>query len=90
MSPLPAGRPADPPAERDDRRPNRLCPSLRFHNQNAAGRCLESPPHDDHPITTRFSPERAIGFEETVLDILPSMVEAQQMYQRLGFEAHSP
>ncbi len=33
---------------------------------------------------------RAIGYAEMVLDTLPSMVEAQRMYERLGFRDVSP
>lgn len=32
----------------------------------------------------------AIGYEEIVLDTLPSMVEAQRMYERLGFRDIPP
>lgn len=33
---------------------------------------------------------RAIGYQEIVLDTLPSMIEAQRMYERLGFRDIPP
>ena len=37
-----------------------------------------------------FEAARAIGYEEIVLDTLPSMVEAHRMYERLGFRDIPP
>lgn len=41
-------------------------------------------------VTTLLDEARTIGYAEVVLDTLPSMVEAQRLYEQLGFRDIEP